>query len=90
MKAIRILVSGRVQGVWYRASTQREAVGLGLCGWVRNLADGSVEILAQGEAGKIKMLCDWCRQGPPGARVDELVIEDAQPDSNIDSFRVRY
>ena len=84
------MVSGRVQGVWYRASTQREAVGLELCGWVRNLADGSVEILAQGEAEEIRMLCDWCRQGPPGARVDELVIEDAQMDSNIDSFRVRY
>lgn len=90
MKALRIIVSGLVQGVWYRASTQREAVGLGLCGWVRNLPDGRVEILVQGEAEKLKTLCDWCRQGPPGARVDELEIEDAQVESNIDSFRVRY
>ncbi|QSA97960.1 acylphosphatase [Methylococcus sp. EFPC2] len=76
-KRVRVWVSGRVQGVYYRGSTCREADRLGLMGWVRNLADGRVELVAEGEESAIQALLNWCAEGPPMARVDEInVLEE--------------
>lgn len=72
MAAARFLVSGRVQGVWFRASTRDEALRLGLSGHARNLADGSVEVLAAGEEVAIAALQRWLQHGPRLARVDEV------------------
>jgi acylphosphatase len=66
---VRIVVRGRVQGVWFRGSTRDEARRLGLAGWARNRADGSVEILAQGAPAAVDRLVAWCHDGPPLARV---------------------
>lgn len=74
----RCLVSGRVQGVFFRASTARRAGSLGVNGHAINLADGRVEVLAWGEAQAVDALCDWLRHGPPAARVDALEIESAE------------
>ena len=68
----RFVVSGRVQGVFYRASTQQAALRLGLTGWVRNLADGSVELLACGDDARLDELERWLWQGPPNARVEQV------------------
>lgn len=70
MPAARFVVRGKVQGVWFRASTRDEAVRLGLQGHARNLADGSVEVLAMGDAEAIDALERWLHLGPPLARVD--------------------
>ncbi|MDE2235082.1 MAG: acylphosphatase [Gammaproteobacteria bacterium] len=70
----RCLVSGRVQGVFYRASTARRASELGLNGYARNLADGRVEVLVCGSAESVAELCEWLWQGPPAAEVSEVVI----------------
>lgn len=75
--AVHMIVQGRVQGVFFRASTQKVAQGLGLVGWVKNCSDGSVEIHAEGEQGKLDEFVEWCRQGPELASV-----------SNIDLTRV--
>jgi len=77
MSAARFLVSGRVQGVAFRAHARREAESLGLAGHARNLADGRVEVLAHGDAAAIDRLADWLRQGPPLARVDAVAREAA-------------
>ena len=69
---IRCIVTGRVQGVFFRASTQREAVRLGLTGYAINLADGSVEVLACGEASAVEQLRQWLRVGPPASRVTDI------------------
>ena len=69
MIARRCLVSGRVQGVFYRASTRERAHALGVSGHARNLADGRVEVLACGEPAAVDALCDWLWQGPPSAQV---------------------
>lgn len=69
-------VTGRVQGVWFRASTQEKATELGLQGWVRNLPDGRVEVLACGERAKLTELHNWLKLGPKLARVEELSIEE--------------
>jgi acylphosphatase len=78
MPAKRYWVTGRVQGVWFRASTRDRAADIGLDGWVRNLADGRVEVLASGTDGQIEELETFLRQGPPGARVD--LVEDEATD----------
>ncbi len=72
----RFVVSGQVQGVFYRASTETTARRLDLTGWVRNLADGSVELVACGEEAKLRELEQWLWQGPPHARVEQVTAQD--------------
>ena len=69
-----LLVSGRVQGVYFRQSTLLEAQNLGVNGWVRNLMDGRVEAVFEGEEPAVKTLVNYCRQGPPAARVNNLEV----------------
>lgn len=73
---LRCHVSGRVQGVWYRASTREQAERLGLSGYARNLADGRVEVLACGDAFAVKTLQEWLWQGPPAAQVDDVACRE--------------
>lgn len=73
----RARVEGRVQGVYFRASTAERAVALGLRGHARNLADGSVEVLCAGPLEAVEALLDWLWQGPPMARVDSVRVEEA-------------
>jgi acylphosphatase len=75
-QAIRCLVAGRVQGVYYRGATAEQAERLQLDGWVKNLADGRVELVAAGEPGAVAALASWLWQGPPAARVDAVHIEE--------------
>ena len=78
MAAARFLVQGKVQGVWFRASTRDVAVRLGLAGHARNLPDGRVEVLVAGDAGAIDQLQAWLQEGPPMARVDVVERTDAE------------
>ena len=86
----RAIVRGRVQGVFYRDSTRSQARALGVNGWVRNLPDGSVEVVAEGEAAQVASLLAWCRQGPPAARVDEVVVEEEPYQGEYRDFFIRY
>jgi acylphosphatase len=86
--ATLLLIQGRVQGVWYRASTVEKAQELGLVGWVRNRPDGSVEVLAQGKRRAVTSLEDWCRRGPTGARVDSVSVQEHPPEAT-NEFRIR-
>jgi acylphosphatase len=74
MGRVRIVANGRVQGVGYRQQALAEAQRLGVTGWVRNLPDGRVEALAEGERPAVEALLAWCRKGPRLARVDELKV----------------
>lgn len=85
MARARVIVTGRVQGVFFRESTRRKALELGLSGWVRNLADGSVEWVAEGEAARVEALLHWCQAGGPlMARVDRVDVLDP-PEGALDS-----
>lgn len=70
-----LIIRGRVQGVWYRESMRIEAERLGVAGWVRNRRDGAVEAMLQGEDGAVEALIRWAWEGPPAARVDDILIE---------------
>jgi len=73
-KALRIVVYGVVQGVFYRKNTLEKAQSLGILGWVRNESDGSVSIHAQGDAREVDELAKWCYRGSPRSRVDRVVL----------------
>lgn len=87
---IRLRIRGHVQGVFFRASTQRTARRLGLVGWVRNRPDGSVEAVAEGPREALDRLVEFCRQGPSAARVDDVDVRDEAATGELDDFRVRY
>ncbi|MGR3277647.1 acylphosphatase [Acaryochloris marina NIES-2412] len=73
---LRAVISGKVQGVGYRYSTRDKARSLGLVGWVRNLADGRVEAMTEGERRQVDIMMEWFKQGPPAAEVDGIEIDE--------------
>lgn len=79
MYCIHCYVKGKVQGVWFRASTKDEALRLGLTGWVKNLPDGRVEVLACGNREQVEALREWLRQGPTLAKVEHVEVEELTP-----------
>jgi acylphosphatase len=76
--------TGRVQGVWYRAGTQEAARRSNVRGWVRNLPDGSVEAVFEGDADDVNSVVEWCRSGPPHAIVESLVTRQEAPEGLTD------
>jgi acylphosphatase len=89
MERLSLRIRGRVQGVFYRAETQATATRLRLSGWVRNCEDGSVELVAEGSRAQLDALLDWCRTGPPRARVDALEPSWGAATGEFDDFVVR-
>lgn len=85
---MRVLVSGRVQGVGFRDSARQQAERLHLAGWVRNLGDGRVEAVFEGPAAEVARVVAWCQQGPPWADVASVQVEREDPHGET-SFRVR-
>jgi acylphosphatase len=86
---VRVRVSGRVQGVFFRAETRDRAHSLGLDGWVRNAPDGSVEAVFEGDAERVESMVAWCRRGPRGAQVDNVEIAQEEP-RDEQGFSVRF
>lgn len=88
MPAVHLLVKGRVQGVFYRASAKKMADELGISGWVKNTGEGHVEILAEGNEQDIKAFIHWCKQGPPKALVTNLVVTEKEDGQIFDGFEI--
>jgi acylphosphatase len=87
---IRLIIEGRVQGVWFRDSTRRQAVALGVTGWVRNRPGGTVEVLAEGPEDRVRRLQAWCRQGPSAARVTQVHENPETWRGEFDSFDIVF
>ena len=88
LKRIHLVVRGRVQGVYFRASAQREARQLGLTGWVKNRIDGAVELVAEGEEDQVKDFLAWSQQGPSTARVDKVETRWRSYTGEYPNFRI--
>ena len=88
--AVRVTVTGRVQGVGFRYGTLQEARQRGLSVWVRNLVDGSVEVVVQGPAAAVDHLVDWLAAGPRFASVTNLEVVAVEPDDGLVTFSVRF
>jgi acylphosphatase len=86
---VHLKIIGRVQGVYYRASTIQRASQLGLTGWVRNCEDGSVEAVAEGPRAKLDELIAWCRGGPPGARVSRVDVRWQPAENKFQGFSIK-
>ena len=87
MSTIAITVTGKVQGVWFRASTRKKALELGIQGSVQNQSDGSVYIEANGKPEKLNILTDWCHNGPPHAKVTSVTIKEI-PNKEFTNFTI--
>ena len=87
MKTIRLIVKGKVQGVFFRATAKDIADELGVKGWVRNLPDRNVEIRATATEESLQKFNEWCKQGPPKAKVDEVIVEELVLEE-FNSFRI--
>ena len=90
MRAYHLMIHGRVQGVWFRATAQEIAREFKLKGWVRNTMDGSVEAHVQGEEAAVEKMLAWCHHGPPGARVDAVDVKEVDPEDEYKAFNIRY
>jgi len=88
-ECLHIIVKGRVQGVYFRAYTQKQAVKLNVSGFVRNLADGSVEIVASGHREDLQKLVAWCHKGPVLAKVSEVIASPHDAGEHFDGFEIR-
>ena len=89
-KRILIIVHGRVQGVFYRDSTRKKARELGLVGTVKNLPDGSVQIVAEGVREHLEVFSEWARQGPPASKVSHLDISYSESSGKFGEFKIIY
>jgi acylphosphatase len=85
-----LIISGRVQGVWFRASTKQKANQLGLTGWVQNTDNGKVEAVIEGEEISIKEMIKWCQHGPSMARVEKVEIKDEKTTDSYTDFSIKY
>ena len=89
-KRVRVLIDGRVQGVCFRMETRRAAEERGVEGWVRNLPNGKVEAVFEGEDSKVQSMLQWCETGPPLARVNRVEVENETPRDEFEGFRISY
>jgi acylphosphatase len=87
VKRARVVVRGRVQGVFFRAEARDRARSLGLAGWVRNARDGAVEAAFEGEDERVESMVAWCERGPSGARVDDVEVTWSEPEGERE-FRI--
>ncbi|WP_456433593.1 acylphosphatase [Thermosulfuriphilus sp.] len=90
LKRVHVFISGRVQGVFYRAYTQDEARRLGLRGWVRNLPDGRVEAVFEGEEEAVDQMIKWCHRGSPGALVSQVEVIEEPYGGEFSDFQILY
>ena len=89
-EGFRAIVKGRVQGVGFRYSARREALRLDLKGWVRNVSDGSVEILAEGDSSSLASFIEWLKEGPDGAYVENILVDRRLATGAFKSFIVEF
>ena len=90
MKRVHVFISGRVQGVFFRAETQRAAESFNLTGWVCNVPDGRVEAVFEGEDANIDKMLAWCYIGPPHARVENVTIKEDPYTGSFHDFSIKY
>ena len=87
---IKLVITGRVQGVFFRAETKKTADRLGINGYVKNLSDGSVEAVIKGDPASVSQMIEWCRTGPAISKVQSVKTEEISSVSNFNTFDVRY
>ncbi|MBN1280636.1 MAG: acylphosphatase [Candidatus Thermoplasmatota archaeon] len=88
-RQVHVVISGHVQGVWYRASTKQQAEALGVTGWVKNTAEGNVEAVFEGDSQTVQDMVEWCKRGPPLAQVTSVQVTEKQYDGHFVGFAIK-
>lgn len=89
-KQAKVTISGRVQGVSFRANTRNKARSLGVTGWVKNLSTGGVKAVFEGDEEDVKELVNWCQTGPPMARVEDVDVDYSEYQGEFERFLIRH
>jgi acylphosphatase len=89
-KRVRLIISGIVQGVFFRSASRHQALSLGIKGWVKNRVDGTVEVVAEGAEDAVAEFMQWCHEGPVGARVDEVNFTWEEYEGEFTTFAIKY
>jgi acylphosphatase len=87
---VHVMITGRVQGVWFRATTRQKAEQIGITGWVRNTRDGCVEAIFEGEENCVKEMIEWCHRGPPLAKIENVEVKNQSLTNGFDGFSIKY
>ena len=90
MRTVHVMIHGTVQGVWFRANTEKQALKRDLVGWVRNTVNGEVEAVFQGDDDVVEDMIKWCRRGSPLSKVEKVEKTEMKIDDSLQSFKVRY
>ena len=90
MRTVHVMIHGTVQGVWFRANTEKQALKRDLVGWVRNTVNGEVEAVFQGDDDVVEDMIKWCHQGSPLSKVEKVEKTEMKIDDSLQSFKVRY
>ncbi len=88
MRTVHLVIKGKVQGVFYRASAKEKAEDLGITGWVKNTREGFVETVASGDDKAVQQFIEWCKKGPSNARVDDVVVTEQSPEQ-LNGFTIK-
>lgn len=88
MRTVHLVIKGKVQGVFYRASAKDRAEDLGITGWVKNTREGFVETVASGDDKAVQQFIEWCKKGPSNARVDDVVVTEQSPEQ-LNGFTIK-
>lgn len=86
---VHVFIKGKVQGVFFRKNTKNKADELGISGWVKNLADGRVEAVFEGEKNKVKKMIDWCYKGSSASKVEKIEV-NKQKEQDLKGFQIKY
>ncbi len=89
-KTVNVVVSGKVQGVWFRANTKNKAEQLGVTGWVKNSPGGTVEACFEGDEHQVQEMIEWCHRGPPRAKVEKVEVKNQESTRGFDNFSIKY
>jgi len=90
VKTVHVFISGKVQGVWFRANTKQQAEQRNVSGWVRNTSDGKVEAVFQGDADAVDDIISWCHQGSSMSEVSDVSVETLDDDKEFQGFNIKY
>ncbi len=89
MATLHLIIQGKVQGVFYRVSARKKAIEIGISGWIKNTPEHHVEVMARGTEAQLQQFIEWCKQGPPKARVDNIITEKAA-EHYFDEFKILH
>lgn len=90
IKRVHVIIHGTIQGVYFRDYTKAEALEIGVAGWIKNMPDGTVETVVEGEEEKVEQMLKWLEKGSPGSEVTQIIVKEERPYGETGAFNIRF